>query len=83
MTRRIPPSTGGAFLFAYGLNSAPPITGQGPNFDVTTLWTSSESFLGSIFALPTVANGYLYVPVYGTSTSNSYGSSVLVYYPSE
>jgi len=81
-----PATDTGAFqaeITAYGLNEAPPISGQNPNFDVTTLWTSTESILGSIFALPTIANGYLYAPIYGTNTANSYGSSVLIYYPTQ
>lgn len=61
---------------AYGLTAAPPQSGN-PNFTVDTLWTSPP-YLGSIFALPTVANGYLYVPAYGSA---KYGSAVLVYYP--
>jgi hypothetical protein len=58
------------YIRAYGLDAT--------NQTVSELWTSSENFLISIFALPTVSNGYLYVPTYGSTT---YGASVLVYYP--
>jgi len=45
-------------------------------FSMTLEWSSGSqiTFLGSIFALPTVVNGYLYVP--------TYNKGVLVFYPS-
>jgi hypothetical protein len=50
----------------------PPQSGTTPNFTVDEIW-ASPIFLGSIFAQPTVVNGSVYVP--------TYGSGVEVFYP--
>jgi hypothetical protein len=64
------PANFSGHLRAYGLETAP---SSGNSFQVNKLWTSQDQWLASVFALPIVANGFVYVP--------TYDSGVLVYHP--
>jgi hypothetical protein len=64
------PSYFSGHLRAYELVTAPNST---TSFVVDKLWTSQDQWLASVFALPVVANGSVYVP--------TFDSGVLVYHP--
>jgi hypothetical protein len=63
-----------------------------PQSQLPLLWTSSDVFCLSSFALPTIAKGRIYVPTYSIPTSGTgicpktgdqttYENGILVYYP--